>query len=487
VNINSPSEDKKVILVVDDAPDEIAVMDAILKKDFRVRAATNGAEAIAIARSERPPDLVLLDVCMPDMDGFEVCRALKQDAVGATIPVIFLTSRSDSSDESTGFELGAVDYIRKPVDPEAVRRRIYSHIETREQALRTSELRYRRLFEAASDGIVILDARCCAVIDANPALAVMLGLSQEAFLGRTMADLPALAGIVPPQCPLTQASRPRYLRHEDRPIKTADGRDIFVESTYGAYQVDNREVVQLNLRDITGLVLAEREREKSRALLEASLRQKEALLHEIHHRVKNNLQIIISLLNISSRGIEDAAVREWIDDVTDRLYSMAAIHDQFYGSADIMSIDFALCLRRIADESMGRSSSALGRIEIDCEAGRANLSLEQALPASLIVAEFLSLAAKAAGEGTGQPVGEAGRRAAVLRQRIDEDGLLEVSLRASAAPGSDLKESGTALGRMLLEALSGQLGAKTEISRDGSFRASLRFAIEKPRESTGPR
>jgi PAS domain S-box-containing protein len=491
VNSVSPADEKKVILVVDDAPDEIAVMDAILKKDFRVRAATNGAAAIAIARSERPPDLVLLDVCMPDMDGFEVCRALKQDSVGATIPVIFLTSRSESFDEKTGFELGAVDYIRKPVDPEIVRQRIYSHLETREQALRSSELRYRRLFEAASDGILMLDARSGAFIDANPALAAMLGLSQEAFLGRMLADLPMLDGIVPLERPLAQGSRPRYLRHEDRPIETADGRGVFVESIYGAYQVDNREVIQVNLRDISALVLAKREREKSRVLLEASLREKEALLQEIHHRVKNNLQIIISLLHVSSHGIEDAAVRERIADVTDRLYSMAAIHEQFYGSVDISSIDFALCLRQLADDSMGRSASALGRIELDCAAGEAILSLEQALPAGLIVAEFLSLASRAAAGGTGEtgrePAGEPGRRAAVLRQRLDEDGLLEISLCAAAPSGSAAEEKGSALGRMLLEALSGQLGAETAINRDGGFNASLRFAIEKPQRWTVPR
>src|SRR5512137_2091085 len=107
---------RKTVLVVDDVPDDIAILEEILKEDYNVKAVTSGEAALQLARGESPPDLILLDVIMPVMDGFEACRLLKQDARGATIPVVFLTAKVEANDEKLGFELGAVDYVRKPIE-----------------------------------------------------------------------------------------------------------------------------------------------------------------------------------------------------------------------------------------------------------------------------------------------------------------------------------------------------------------------------------
>jgi DNA-binding response OmpR family regulator len=123
------SEKKTTILVVDDVPDNIAILEGILKEDYRVKAATSGEAALAIARADLPPDLILLDVMMPGMDGFEVCRRLKKEAASAKLPVIFVTARDEVSDESMGFQVGAVDYITKPVNPHIVKARIKAHLE----------------------------------------------------------------------------------------------------------------------------------------------------------------------------------------------------------------------------------------------------------------------------------------------------------------------------------------------------------------------
>jgi two-component system, sensor histidine kinase and response regulator len=123
---------RRVILVVDDVPDNIATLDAILREGYRVKAATGGEAALTIARGDPPPDLVLLDVVMPGVDGFEVCRRLKQDPATAGIPVIFVTSKDDVSDESTGFSVGAVDYIVKPVNPHLVRARVKAHMDLKQ-------------------------------------------------------------------------------------------------------------------------------------------------------------------------------------------------------------------------------------------------------------------------------------------------------------------------------------------------------------------
>jgi putative two-component system response regulator len=116
--------EKPTVLVVDDIPDNLSLLGTILKDDYKVKVANNGEKALRIARSETPPDLILLDIMMPGMDGYEVCRQLKSDAATRDIPVIFLTARTGMEDEKHGLELGAVDYITKPISPPIVMARV---------------------------------------------------------------------------------------------------------------------------------------------------------------------------------------------------------------------------------------------------------------------------------------------------------------------------------------------------------------------------
>lgn len=115
---------RQTVLVVDDTPANLMLIGDLLEKHYTVKVASNGARALKIAGAENPPDLILLDIMMPDMDGYEVCRQLKTQAKTADIPVIFLTARSDQRDEALGLEIGAVDYITKPISPPIVLRRV---------------------------------------------------------------------------------------------------------------------------------------------------------------------------------------------------------------------------------------------------------------------------------------------------------------------------------------------------------------------------
>jgi putative two-component system response regulator len=123
---NSPQ--KKSILVVDDIPANIDILSSILKDQYRVKVATSGRKALEVASSQDPPDLILLDVMMPEMDGFEVCRCLKMNSLTRSIPVIFVTAKGEIEDESTGFSCGAVDYISKPVKAPLVHARVGTHL-----------------------------------------------------------------------------------------------------------------------------------------------------------------------------------------------------------------------------------------------------------------------------------------------------------------------------------------------------------------------
>jgi len=120
--------EKPTVLVVDDTPDNLILMSGLLRDRYRVKVANHGERALKIAASEDPPHLILLDIMMPDIDGYEVCRRLKQDAATRDIPVIFLTAKSDVQDETYGFEIGAVDYITKPISPPIVLARVKTHL-----------------------------------------------------------------------------------------------------------------------------------------------------------------------------------------------------------------------------------------------------------------------------------------------------------------------------------------------------------------------
>ena len=119
--------EKPVILVVDDTPLNLVFVSDLLRTHYKVKVAINGEKALAIAAAS-PPDLILLDIMMPVMDGYETCQRLKQDTVLKDIPVIFLTARDGVKDEEKGFALGAVDYILKPISPPLLLARIKTHL-----------------------------------------------------------------------------------------------------------------------------------------------------------------------------------------------------------------------------------------------------------------------------------------------------------------------------------------------------------------------
>ncbi len=124
--------EKPTILVVDDTPENLTMMSFLLKDRYKVKVANHGQKALRIAASEPQPDLILLDIMMPEMDGYEVCRQLQQDPQTRNIPIIFLTAKASVEDEEFG--LGAVDYITKPISPPVVLARVKTHLSLKASA-----------------------------------------------------------------------------------------------------------------------------------------------------------------------------------------------------------------------------------------------------------------------------------------------------------------------------------------------------------------
>ena len=147
---------RPTILVVDDTPANIDVLNGILQDEYTVRAATSGEKALAIARASPPPDLILLDVMMPATDGYEVCSRLKADYSTQRIPIIFCTAMDEIGDETRGFELGAVDYITKPLSPAIVRSRVRTHLQLYDQKRQLIEMVKQRTRELEETRLQII-------------------------------------------------------------------------------------------------------------------------------------------------------------------------------------------------------------------------------------------------------------------------------------------------------------------------------------------
>ena len=129
-----PALRRPTILVADDSPQNIELLSRVLGQDYRIKVATSGDKALKIVYSDEPPDLVLLDIMMPDLSGHEVCRRMKANPDRRRIPVIFVTAMSTIEDEALGLSLGAVDYITKPISPPLVQARVRTHLALYDQS-----------------------------------------------------------------------------------------------------------------------------------------------------------------------------------------------------------------------------------------------------------------------------------------------------------------------------------------------------------------
>jgi diguanylate cyclase (GGDEF)-like protein len=134
------SDRAKTILIVDDTPANVALLVGTLKSEWRTKVATSGEKALAIARGDPPPDLILLDIMMPGMDGYEVCSLLQADEATRAIPIIFVTAMNEVQYEEKGLSLGAMDYIVKPISPPIVRARVRTHLTLAEQTAKLKAL-----------------------------------------------------------------------------------------------------------------------------------------------------------------------------------------------------------------------------------------------------------------------------------------------------------------------------------------------------------
>ena len=249
--------------------------------------------------------------------------------------------------------------------------------------LLASETRYRRLFEAAHDGILILDAETGQIVDANPFLINLLGFSREQFLGKKIWEIGLFKDIVANKDNFEELQQKESIRYENLPLETADGRNIAVEFVSNVYLVNDKKVIQCNIRDIT-------ERKKLADLVNVSLAEKEILLKEIHHRVKNNLQIISSMLNMQIRKIDDPRTIDTLRDSQNRVQSLALVHEYLYRGKDLAHIDLKNYITALGKGLFQSYEAAKQGVRFDVNIQDIYVDINTSIPLGLISNELIT-------------------------------------------------------------------------------------------------
>ncbi len=329
------------ILIVDDNPTNLAVIvDYLEDSGLTILVSQDGESSLKRAKYAKP-SIILLDVLMPGIDGYETCLRLKNDSETRDIPVIFMTALSSTEDKVKGFEVGAVDYVTKPIQPEEVLARINLHL----------QLRYMTNSLARKNEILTIEVDKRKVIQAE--LNKINHKLQQEVNDRINA-----------QKALKKLNEELENRVEERTIQLQ-------QSNYKLQQ----EIA---------------DRKQAEAKVRSSLQEKEVLLKEIYHRVKNNLLVVSSLLEIQSNSIEDPEIIKMFKNSQHRIHSMALVHEQLYQSKNLKELDLSVYLQALLEKISYSYDTTEQGIDFIVDAETIHVNIETAHSCGLIVNELIA-------------------------------------------------------------------------------------------------
>ncbi|MEY2977192.1 MAG: response regulator [Prochlorotrichaceae cyanobacterium] len=478
------------ILIVDDHPTNLEILYPILSKaGWGVRVEVEGLQALHQVH-QNPPDLILLDIMLPGLDGFNVCQQLKADAKTADIPVIFMTALTDTADKLKGFSLGAVDYITKPFQQEEVLARVKLHLESqhmakllhsqntqlqrlmleletrveeRTRALKESEAQLQQqlaAIESAIDGIAILDVQQ-HYIYVNQSHLSLFGYQQaQDLLGKTWHCL---------YSPQEVKRFQTYIFPQLTECGHWQGEAIAQRQDGTVFE----EEVSLTLIEGIGMICVCRDisdRKRAEVALQQSLHEKELLLKEIHHRVKNNLLVVSSLLELQAEHISDLKAIQGFEDSQNRIRSMALVHEKLYKSKNLASVNMKEYLTELVEYLCNAFDAQHRNIEMELDLSPIFLNIETVTPCGLIVSEIVSNIFKHAF------LGKSGGKFWLSAHQNDEK-VIDIMVRDNGVgfPDGFNLHSSDSLGLNLIILLTKQLRGKIQYRYEGGSLFQLVF------------
>ncbi|MCP4296760.1 MAG: response regulator [Proteobacteria bacterium] len=422
--VNQTENSDREIMVVEDNISSLKYLSNILVKEgYSVRPAVDGELALRSVRARRP-DLILLDFNLPDQDGVEVCRELKSDAGTCDIPIIFTSAMSGTTIKVRALEAGAVDYVTKPLEVSEVLARIKTHlqisglqkqlkaqseeliaeinerksaekklvkhrdhleelVDIRTSALKESEANGRALLNATLEGAMLMKADG-TIVAANESAIKRFNIASRTLVGKHLSyvahdSISDKRDVFFKELLITKNS----MRFED-----SQGENFYNNSMHPILddQGDVR-LVALFFEDIS-------DRRKAEKQVQISLREKEILLREIHHRVKNNMQVIVSLLRMHARKSGDEKLHRIFDQCRDRINAMSLIHESLYLSEDISRIDFKIYLKKLCANLYQAYNTKSKEINIIVKRCNVMLEMDQGIAVGMVICELVSNAFK---------------------------------------------------------------------------------------------
>ncbi|MBF0258744.1 MAG: response regulator [Desulfamplus sp.] len=320
--------EKKKILVVDDSPNNIKILNEILKEEYIVMVAKNGEKALYIANLHLP-DIILLDVIMPDIDGYQVCQKLKINDSTSDIPVIFITSKSDIEDEERGFQVGAVDYITKPCSPPIVKTRIKTHLMLKEQrdSLQENEERYRNIYNHTPVMLHSIDREGKLVSVSNYWLEV-LGYERDEVIGRKTTEfLTERSGIYAQTTVIPEFFRTGFVKDISYQFVKKNGEIIETLLSAIAERDKDGNIIR-SLAVLTDVTDSKRNQEalkEAKQSAEAANLSKSIFLANMSHEIRTPMNGIIGLTDLLlMTGITDIQ-RDYLENLRYSSYSLLDI------------------------------------------------------------------------------------------------------------------------------------------------------------------
>lgn len=448
------NNEKKTILMVDDEAIFCQDQADILKRDgYNVITALSGKAAIDKLKNGYKIDLVLMDIDLgKGMDGIQVAEIILRDH---DIPLIFLSGHNEMEIIKKTNKITSYGFVVKNIDQNVLSTSIkmafrlhLAHKENLHQAesLKDSELRYRRLFESAQDGILILNADSGKIVDVNPYLMELIGYTYDELMGKTLWEISPFHDIAENKTKFLELQKRGYVHYENLPLLSKNGIVKNVEFVSNVYLEKNNTVIQCNIRDIEM-------RKKFEDAREVVLTGKVTMLRELQHRIKNSLAIIVSLINLESNQLTDPMKKEIFFKLRNRIQSISNLYDLLNSSQNLDEIQLDQYIEKMISLLFSSYSQDNKNIDLEMDLNKILIDVDTAFSVGLILNELVTNSLKYAFPD------DRNGSVRITLERKNNDVIIEVLDNGIGIPSrfsiDDSKGLGMLLVRMLAEQIEG--------------------------------